>query len=464
VKQVGFAQLSVIETALYPLDRSSDGPTSFATSYTYSDLVGKRQRAEVKVGSAFEPLKANDDFYLWSLLSLTLRHSDGHTLTASPYWLLKNIGLPTGGSQYAQLRQVVERLAQVVYSNTGFYNPVTQEHERWTFAFFASHLPETLDDDRLWRLVWNQPFIDVSRATGGRLLFDLELFHSLGSPATRRLFLKLSDRFYRTNRVHLDVDDLTVNGLGFAADRPLKKRKFDLTRCMETLVEHGIIVLGRGQSSAKQMFYKREKGRYVVVLDRGPYFETAIAEGSKKNVTNDPLYSPMQSIGIDEPMIRNVLKRCQRSMIERWLKITESAMKDKPVGFPGFKVSPAAFFIDGVLNERMPPDWMYQLEKAQRQKLRDAELAKMKAAERLLQTDYERQQREAVKAFVATPGGKKLYQSAYEARLAFNLRQGDPQEIANRNAHAEALEWVGRCDEFSFPEMPVWMLTQNGSI
>ncbi len=26
-------------------------------------------------------------------------------------------------------------------------------------------------------------------------------------------------------------------------------------------------------------------------------------------------------------------------------------MKDKPTGFPGFKVSPAAFFVDGVLNE-----------------------------------------------------------------------------------------------------------------
>jgi len=28
-------------------------------------------------------------------------------------------------------------------------------------------------------------------------------------------------------------------------------------------------------------------------------------------------------------------------------------------GFPSFKVSPAAFFIDGVQNERTPPDWMY---------------------------------------------------------------------------------------------------------
>ncbi|MBN8626659.1 MAG: hypothetical protein J0M17_14315 [Planctomycetes bacterium] len=254
---------------------------------------------------------------------------------------------------------------------------------------------------------------------------------------------------------------MTINGLGLAADRPLKKRKYDLTRCIETLLEHRIITLGRGQTSVKELFYKREKGRYVVVFYKGPYFEKAIAEGSKKDVTDDPLFGPMQSIGVDEPMIRKVLKNCQRSIIERWLKITEAATKDKPAGFPGFKVSPAAFFVDGVLNERMPPDWMYQLEKSQRQKAHEAELAKMKAVERLLQADYERQRREALKTFVQTPTGRKLYQAAYDFRLAFNLRQGDPSEVAQRNADAEALEYLGRSDEFSFPEMSVWMLAEK---
>lgn len=464
IEQVGYAQLSLIETALYPLDRGPKQSTSFSTSYCYTDSAGNRQRAEVKVGSAFEPLKANDDYFLWSLLSLTLRHSESHVLAASPYWLLKRMGLPTGGFQYDQLRQVVERLAQTVYHNTGFYNPLSQEHERWTFGFFSSRLPTALDGDRLWRIVWFEDFIKASRATGGRLLFDLELFRKLGSPATRRLFLKLSDRFYRSSRVHLEVDDLTINGLGLSADRPLKKRKYDLTQCVETLLKHGVITLGTGHSSAKDLFLKREKGRYVVVFFRGPYFEQPLVDaGLQKNPKDDPLYEPMLLLGVDEPMVAKLLRTCQRGMLERWLRITDTAMREKPTGFPGFKVSPAAFFVDGVLNERMPPDWMYQLEKAERQNTHEAEAAKMNVAERLLQGEYERQRRETLKAFLQGKQGRELYERAYEARLAWNQAKGEVPEIARRQSMTEAIEWVDRCDEFAFPEFPVWTLARQAT-
>lgn len=462
IESLGYAQLSVIETALSPLDPSLLQQNFFETHYGYTDAAGERQRANVKVGYAFEPLKPNDDYILWSLLSLTLNHSDNHILTATPYWLLKNLGMFTGGHQYQVLRDAVERLSQLLYHNSAFYNPITQLHERWQFAFFASHLPVTLDSDRLWKLVWNQPFIEASRTTGGRLLFDLDVFRKLGSPATRRLFLKLADRFYRSSRVHFDLHDLTINGLGYSPTVPLKVRKQKLLRSLDALLDLGVIALGRGHTSKHDLVFKREKGRYLVTLFRGTYFEQPVtAATARKNPVDDPLYGPMQLIGVDVPMIGKVLRTCRRSVIERWLKITEAAMKDKPRGFPGFKVSPAAFFIDGVLNDRMPPDWMYQLEKVQRQKLHAAEMAKMKAAERLLQENYEREHREALQVFVQTPDGRRLYQSAYDARLAFNVRQGDPMEVAKRNADREALEWVGRSDDFAFPKMPVWMLSQD---
>ena len=462
IKQDGYAQLSLIETALYPLDHGPRESTAFSTTYGYTDRDGRRQVAEVKVASAFEPMKANDDFFLWSLLSLTLLHSDSHILTASPYWLLRQMGLQTGGFQYQQLRHVVERLAQTVYHNTAFYNPLTQEHERWTFGFISTRLPTTLDADRLWRIAWFEDFIKVSRATGGRLLFDLELFRKLGSPATRRLFLKLSDRFYRSSRVHLEVNDLTINGLGFAAERPLKKRKYDLMRCIETLLAHGIVSLGDKHASAGDLFLKRWKGSYVVVFDKGPYFEQPLTESAiERDPQDDPLFEPMRVLGIDEPMIIKLLRTCQRGMLDRWLRITEAAMRDKPAGFPGFKVSPAAFFVDGVLNKRMPPDWMYQLEKIERRRTAEAEAAKLKAVERLLQEQYDEQRTAALKKFLQGEQGMRLYVQAYDARLAWNIAQGSVPEIARRQAAAEAADWVGHCDEFSFPEFPVWVLAHR---
>ena len=462
MKQLGYAQLSVIETALSPLDPAMLQDKFFETHYHYTNAAGERQQAEVKVGYAFEPLKPNDDFILWSLLSLTLRHSDNHILTATPYWLLKNLGMFTGGHQYQVLRDAVERLSQLLYRNTGFYNPLTQTHERWQFAFVASHLPVSLEADRLWKLVWNQPFIEASRATGGRMLFDLELFRSLGSPATRRLFLKLADRFYRSARVHLDLNDLTTNGLGYSPTVPLKVRKQKLLRCLDTLLANGIISLGTGHQSTHDLIVKREKGRYLVILFRGPYFDKPSVDAApKKNPKDDPLYEPMQTLGIDEPMIGKLLATSSRHVLDRWLRITEAATKGKPAGFPGFKVSPAAFFVDGVLNERMPPDWMYQLEKVERRKAFEVEAAKMKAVEKLLTTEYEQERRQAVQQFLRSESGKKLHDAAYNAALALWTAKGEPRPIAERLARDDAMAWTERCDEFSFPEFAVWMLARQ---
>ncbi len=37
-----------------------------------------------------------------------------------------------------------------------------------------------------------------------------------------------------------------------------------------------------------------------------------------------------------------------------------------------------------------------------------------------LKADYDKQQRQALQLFVQTPAGKRLYDSAYQVRLAFN--------------------------------------------
>jgi hypothetical protein len=322
----------------------------------------------------------------------------------------------------------------------------------------------SLEADRLWKLVWNQPFIEASRAVGGRLLFDLDLFRTLGSPATRRLYLKLADRFHRSTRVHMDLNDLTINGLGYSSSVPLKVRKQKLLRSLEALVRLGIASLGKGHSSVQDLIVKQQKGRYLVLFFRGPYFEQGIGTSDgAKSVADDPFYGPMQAIGIDEPMIRKLLKQSPGGVIERWLRITEAAMKERPAGFPGFKVSPAAFFVDGVLNDRTPPDWMYQLEKAQRRRQFEAEAAKMQAVEKILAGEYEKERREALQHFLQTDVGRKLYDSAYRATLGLWNARGEPEPIAERLAREDALAWTARCEDFDFPAFSVWSLGRQNA-
>ena len=50
-------------------------------------------------------------------------------------------------------------------------------------------------------------------------------------------------------------------------------------------------------------------------------------------------------------------------------------MHEKPRGFEGFRVSPAALLIDGITHNRTAPDWMVEREKRQRQKQFEREQA-----------------------------------------------------------------------------------------
>jgi hypothetical protein len=465
IEREGIAQLSVLETALWPLQGGTLPGHTFTTEYTFATAAG-RTKATVNVRAA-SGLQPHDELVLWGLLGATLARKDPEpVLLATPYWILRHLGLETGGSQYAELKDALLRLALTSYENSGFYNPETQEHEFVAFQFLSMLLPtvggvgERVDNNRCWRIEWNPAFFRFCRATGGNLLFDLDLFRTL-TPASRRLFLKLKDRFWRSKRVFLNVDDLTIHGLGFSAARPLRKRKFDLAACIRELLEHRILTLGRGQTDPKELFLKRGKGSYVVVFYEGEYFHLPPVERatSRKNaIADDPLYEPLRRIGVDGPGIRRLLKTHSRGLIQRWVRITDAALHEGPRGFAGFTVSPAAFLIDGIQHGRTPPDWMHAHEKRQETLQWERERALAAPDELELRRVYEQEKAAAFQAFLAGDEGRRLYDRAYEPLLAF-YTVTEP-----RRAHEAAREaTVARIErlDFHFPEYAVWALSRQ---
>lgn len=464
IEREGIAQLSLLETALWPLKGGKRKGNTFDTSYTFN---AKSERRDARV-SVYAPLglQTIDEYVLWGLLGLTLaRKQPEPTLLATPYWMIQKLGMAIGGFQYDQLRASLERLALVAYQNTAFYNPVTQEHERVTFHFFSSFLPTrgggvTADPQRAWRIEWSSMFFQMCQATGGTLLFDLDIYREL-TPAARRLFLKLKDRFWRSKRVFLNVDDLTINGLGFSAERPLKKRKFDLTSCIRELLDHGIIELGRGQTEPQHLFLKRGKGLYVVQFFEGPYFRRPHSErtiSQKQKISDDPLFEPLQMIGVDEAGIRRVFEQCSRGLIQRWIRITDAAMHEQPRGFPGFKVSPAAFLIDGIQHNRLPPDWIYAHEKEQQRQQWESTRAAMAADEETLRQKYQGERSTALQAYLATPEGRSHFQTYHPTFLTFyRTVEPDRFEITARDATIGKIER----EHFQFPDFGVWLLKQR---
>src|SRR5438876_11602379 len=146
-----------------PLQGGELPQKKFETSYAFPTLSG-RKSATVTVRAALG-LQSIDEFILWGLLGATLSRSDPQPiLMATPYWMLRHLGLDTGGFQYAELRQSLLRLAVTSYQNTGFYNPESKEHEYAAFQFLSMLLPtvggvgETVDNERFWKIEWNPAF------------------------------------------------------------------------------------------------------------------------------------------------------------------------------------------------------------------------------------------------------------------------------------------------------------------
>jgi hypothetical protein len=456
--------LSLLETALWPLQGGKLRNQEFVTSYSFTTPQG-RSIAEVTVRSPLG-LQSIDEYILWGLLGATLSRFEAEpVLLATPYWILRQLGLATGGTQYTELRESLLRLAVTSYHNTGFYNPESHSREHVAFQFLSIYLPtvgglgQAVDANRAWRIEWNPAFFRFCKASGGTLLFDLDLYRTL-TPASRRLLLKLKDRFWRNKRVFLNVDDLTIHGLGFSADRPLFKRKFDLAKCLGELLSHGVIELGRGQTDVKDLFIKHGKGSYVVLLHEGPYFRqpnSARATGPKNAILEDPLVEPLRKIGVDEAGIRRLLKNHGRKLIQRWIAITDAGMHEKPRGFPGFKVSPAAFLIDSVQENRTPPDWSYAHEKRQQEKQwqRDHQSLGDNQHER---SAYDLARTQAFQAYLASDEGRGKYAPAFTAYQAF-YKATEPHRYLQA-AEEAALARVERFN-FVFPSFEEWSLA-NG--
>lgn len=464
IEREGIAQLSMLESALWPLQGGKLPTATFETAYKFT-ASGAQREASVRV---FAPLglQSSDEYVLWGLLGTTLTRPEKDTaLVATPYWLLRQLGMACGGTEYDQLRAALERLAMTAYQNTGFYNPVSQQHERITLRFFSSYLPTkgrggAVDTERAWRIEWDAHFLEMCRSTGGTLLFDLDLYREL-SPASRRLFLKIKDRFWRSNRVFMNVDDLTINGLGFSAERPLKKRKYDLHNCLRELLQHQVIELGPDHSDSSDLFVKRSKGCYVVVFHAGEYFRQAVSKRAQRQpnaITTDPLFEPLKQIGIDEQGIRRLLTHHSRAQLQKWIRITDAAMHENPSGFPGFKVSPAAFLIDGINNQRMPPDWIHDHEKRVRQQQWERERAEYHSSEQPLHEEYASQRHIALQTYLRTPEARRYWEGAYTGFLEF-YRKVEPHR--SEAAAADATTAKIEREHFTFPDFGVWLLERG---
>ena len=164
---------------------------------------------------------------------------------------------------------------------------------------------------------------------------------------------------------------------------------------------------------------------------------------------------------MDEAGIRRLFREFSHGVIARWVRITDAAMHEKPQGFPGFKVSPAAFLIDGIQNNRTPPDWLYAREKKQQREQWELDKAERSAAEQTLREEYDRVRSLAFHEFCRSSAGQPIYDKTFPILLAFH-KVTDPYSATDA-ARQATLTRMER-EDFDFPEFAAWSLTRQQSV
>jgi len=172
----------------------------------------------------------------------------------------------------------------------------------------------------------DQPFIEcLAQPEVGYCSMICSFVHV---PATRRLFLKLSDRFYRSIAFTWTSMIYRSQAWDFPPIELKAQVRFDPLH--RDVVGAGVITLGDGHTSVKHLFPSGGRGDTHRFL-RGRYFDQV---SSASQACGGPharsAFGPMQAMRLMYRMIRKLLKNCQRGVIERWFAITERDEEKQP--------------------------------------------------------------------------------------------------------------------------------------
>ena len=475
----GIAQLTLVEHAICPLDDTLSLVDNLIhkTQFRYADKHGHTKAANVTISAPFG-LSANDEFYLWGLLALTFAQSEpGIEFWATPHYCLRQLGclgaegdtdtanrrLSKGGVNYDLFRASIKRLAAVFYQCDHFYDPLRGEHRDRGFGFLKYDLPIGNTSSRAWRIVWDPLFFEYTKATVGKLFFDLPTYRSLDY-ASRRLFLALHKIFWRqAHSPTYDVRHLAVDVLGFAETTEMRNLKVKVGRCIERLLAIGALQLPPGVTTAKGLFVKNGTGSYAVQFLRGPYFERK-SDGEAPPtapalLSDSPLHGPLKTIGFEDGRIRAILRAYKASTIRLWSDITLAKLERD--GRKGFTNCPEAFFLDNLKQaasgKRTPPDWWREQIKREEQERFEEDRRKRQEAEQSEENllAWKKARNDAFQHYLAETIGKERYIEVSQLLLDAFLKT-QPRHVALDLAteHVEPHFASG----FAFPAFGPWLL------
>lgn len=389
-----------LNLAEFPISLLSDRVPSGVKTLVFEDQVFDQQAGEIVkrkltiTGSdAYGLPTATDDEILVALIQLT-KLANGFTdrlVHFTRYEILKILGWSDEGRNYARIEESLNRwMGVTLYYDKAWWN---KEAKNWVSEKF--HFLETvslLDRDDRRRLKakqqefafssfrWNETIFQSFRAENLKRL-NVEIYFSLKSAISKRVYRFLDKRFYHRSRWDFDLREFALEHIGLSrsySDNGKIKEK--LQPAIDELTEIGFLI----PMSREERYTKVGRSRWKITLvQKGPSFA---AEPSQTSATSD-LEAALIGRGVTPTTAAELVKAYPTDVIETqleafdWLRTTKDKRASK---------SPGGYLTDSIRKNYTAPKGFEskavqakRLEAEKERKRRDEEAkAQAEAAER----------------------------------------------------------------------------------
>ena len=326
----GMSQVSLVETALCPLDYRPGEPLRHISEFIYYDSEKRRRVGKVTV-KAPSGLSPTDELILYGLLAITFADAKPTMeLTATPHFICRQLGLSIGGDHYKRLRESIRRLSESTYQNSAWWDRGRSQHRDLGFHFFSYDLPSESVTEPVgsehgrepWTIFWDPLFFRLMNQSRGFIWFDFASYRALKNAAARRGILLLQKIFHhREVSPQFDLRSFAVEQLGYSAELEMKSIRQKVKILIKTWQEQGIVNAG---VDAEEFFIRRGPGKWSVCLPRGSRFNKPVPRPWTRmnQPTNHPAYEILQRLGLDHQEIVDIFARFSDQM----LQVTQAAM------------------------------------------------------------------------------------------------------------------------------------------
>lgn len=283
---------------------------------------------------------ASDDDVL--LACMQLAHMEGfksREVQFSRYGLLKLLRWPDEGKYYKRLFLALRRWKGVtIYSNRAFYDHGKKSWINRDFGIFDNlyvyEREEARGEDTQSWFVWNEVVFESIQAGYVKSL-DWDLYCRLTDPVAKRLYRLLDKRFYRADRLVLDLHDLAVNKVRLSEKyntAQIKRALLNGIRELESLWD-------LRSAEPEERFRKVSAGKWEAVFERKAKAVRASVNRGAIDAQSSPLAESLKTRGVSPKMAERLSTQHPAERITKTVALFDWHAQRGDKKGPGFLVA-----------------------------------------------------------------------------------------------------------------------------